>query len=190
MKTVTPTSIHYGKFNPETGIMGETTLNKVVTKQITQSIKEIAPGGESASITDHLRQMEAVNMNAGYLLSVLALVEEFRILKLRGYAGSRKNPDYYDNLWNILFTMRDLLDPKMSKEETQMIDTSLFFCRQKIDELFLSTQKGIYADSNSMFKVLLMLSDMFRYMLQVMNKIGMLTKKESSPLDAMKEMSE
>jgi len=162
-------------------------MNKVSSQHIFNSLPVDNLQGTAQ---EEMRNLEAINMNAGYLLSVLALMEEFRMLKLRGYNGSRKCPDYYDNLHNILFTMRDLLDPKMTEDEKIFYDKELVEIRNDIRNIFQQTDKGIFAKPELMDRSLMRLSVLFRNSLRTMNKIGMLTKQEASPLKAMSEMSE
>jgi hypothetical protein len=183
MRDFENSGVQRGNFNPDSSTMSGTGFKREHAKTVEDTLGKLG-----SNISSELRNMEAVNMNAGYLLSIIGLMEEYKLVKIHGYNGSRTNLDYFDNLRNILDTIYDFLYPKVTKEERVLYDEQFKKIDEDIDNMFQQTAKGIYADKQKMRECMNKIKTLFRALECSMNEIGMLTKKEASPLDAMSEM--
>lgn len=135
-------------------------------------------------------EKDVFNINTGYLLSILRLIDEYTILKVNGIQGQKNNIDYYMQMWEILEMILDLVSPKMDEKQIKLIDDELTECRKNIAEVFQGTQKGIWMDPMKALELRGRFGKMFRNMLVIMERRGMLTYIKDNPLDAMSNFSD
>jgi len=130
--------------------------------------------------------LETFNINSGYLLSILRLLDEFTILKVNGITGHGKhNTDYYYQMYEILEMIVDTIYPKMTKETGEFFDEALQKISESIDDAFEETSRGIFVNRTKARKVRKEIGRIYRELLMHMEKRGLLTYKREDPKHAM-----
>jgi hypothetical protein len=126
------------------------------------------------------------NINTGYLLSILRLMDEFTIVKVNGIRGEGKlNSEYYYQMWELLEMIADMISPKITKEDRAEIDKRLDDVLNRIDNIFEVTQRGVFVKKREALTLRSDIGKLFRYILQSVERIGMLTYKAEDPSKAM-----
>lgn len=139
---------------------------------------------------------ETFNINTGYLLTILRLIDEYNIIKINGIQGvGKNNPDYFYQLTELLESIMILLSPKMvppkmTEEERNNMETEFLNIIETIETVFQHTPNGMFIDGKKAFETRMRLNNIMRTILGFMEKAGMLTFKSDDPHLAMGKFSD
>jgi hypothetical protein len=163
--------------------------NKMMEEPIRELVKSEGVMLDSAQYFNQVSIMDEINMNSGWLISLLKNIEMFQDVRYRGIGAiGKQNPDYYYAQHELLGIMYDLLECKMKEEEIKQCQQILDALEISIDTLFIQNTSGellfIVQKAKNIRKDL---AKLFRYYLNFMEKRGILTKKTMNPQMAMAE---
>jgi len=132
---------------------------------------------------------EVYNLNAGYLLLILRVADEYCFIKTRGIPPymSKDCPEYFFELIERLSMMIDLCSPKFKQKKEILIDldAKLKKLLENIDLSFQSKSNGIYINPRHLFQLKLDMGSLFRDIFNKMEELGMLTFIKDNPNFAM-----
>lgn len=142
-------------------------------------------------LPDPMELLEEKNMNTGYLLTILRLIDEFSLTKIMGVQrGEKYTPNHYYHLYEVLDAIFDLIFCKMSPEVQKNFDNRLESIRVEIDGLFTESEFGTFMDKGKGLRIRQMINSLFRDMLINMDTRGMLTYKSDDPRFAMSKFTD
>jgi len=131
---------------------------------------------------------EEFNLNAHYLKEIGFIMEEWRLLHLYGIQGSISSPDYFDRAIRILDALLDLLSPKLKSYEISTYNRWIRNVEKKARELFEQREKGLFLNKTNLPKVNYIMRYVYRFLLMMLEKKGLLTKIALDPTKAIMEM--
>lgn len=158
-------------------------MNKEINKEQIQS--------QFQEIEYTPKTLEQFNINTGYLLTILRLIDEYSIIKVNGMNNNGKNnPEYYYQLFEVLEMILDMIYCKMTLENQKGFQKRLDYVQSMIEEIFIETDDNMLMDKIQSLKLRREISLIFRDLLFNMEERGMLTYKTDDPKFAMGKFSD
>lgn len=155
--------------------------SKVHSGYVTSELDEIPVTEET---------LEVLNLNTGYLLTILRLIDQFSTLKVNGINFSKMTPDYYYQMYETLEMILDLMYCKMKKEEQENLQYRLDIIFNTVESMFVETDDDMMMDKNKAIRLRRDIGLLFRDLLTTMEKRGILTYKADNPKMAMGKFSD
>jgi len=163
------------------------------TKMMQNSRRDMIKKDFEADVSElnPIQQLENLNINTGYLLTILRLIDQFSITKINGIGGVGKdNPDYYYQLYELLEMLLDMLYCKMKPEDKQSFQKRLDRVYKNIEMIFKETENGVFINKVNSMRLRRDIVMLFRDLLDNMEKRGMLTYKTDDPKFSMGKFSD
>ena len=132
--------------------------------------------------------LESMNINVGYLLSLIRLIDEFTIVEINKERYETET-DYLYHLWRLIRSMRRLLKCKMEETKQKDFRTRELKAQAMIGEVSTG-QNGEYIDNQKAFDTESYIGEIFEDLVADMEVRGMLTYKKEDPMQAMGKFSD
>ena len=138
------------------------------------------------------QMLETLNMNNGYLLIILRLMDEFTILKINGVNQAGKlTPEYYYQLWEILDMIINYISCKMDDSLKKNIKKRMDDLFDRVNTCFTNHSNGeMFMNVFESRRLRKDLGQVFEDLLENMEKRGMLTYKAEDPSKAMGDFTD
>lgn len=135
--------------------------------------------------------IETLNINTGYLLSILRLIDEWVIIRVNGITNiGRDNPDYFYMQLRLCKTILHLINCKMKPETRESFRTTVVKLKEMFESMFVSTDAGKYFNNFQKDRYDDEIGELFENILIEMDKRGMLTYKKDDPIGALGKFSD
>jgi hypothetical protein len=133
--------------------------------------------------------LETMNMNVGYLLSLIRLIDEYTIIEI---ARDRYETEvqYLNHLWRIIRSMYRLLSCKMDDVKRTDFKKRIFTDTPKQMQEVSQGANGEYVDNDKAFITESFIGEIFQDLVADMESRGMLTYKKENPMEAMGKFSD
>ena len=131
---------------------------------------------------------EMMNLNAGYLVCILKLMDDFTYVKVNGLQGNKDSQEFFIYVWELLDSMRILLAPKIiprRPEEYKMIMKAMDMVYEQMGTIFVQTHDGLYVNKWEAMNLRRKIGNIYQQLLIEMEYLGMLTFMRSNPNLAM-----
>jgi hypothetical protein len=135
--------------------------------------------------------VEKFNLNAGYLLLIARIMDEFCMVKSTAMtATGRTDPDVYYQMWEQLDLFENILFCKQQPEKKTQIKEWLEKLLNQIKNVSITSEQGMFVDVESYFNIRRELGSLFETLLNDMEVRGLLTYKAEDPLKAMSRFND
>jgi hypothetical protein len=117
-----------------------------IRKEINNTQKTRVQQGFQSDMNFDSQVLETLNMNNGYLLIILRLMDEFTLLKVNGIGEQRNknSPEYYYQLWEILDMIVNFITCKMRLDVKDDIKNRMNDLFDKVNTCFKQSEHGLY----------------------------------------------
>jgi hypothetical protein len=134
---------------------------------------------------------EKYNLNAGYLLMLARLIDEFIVIKCNSMTASgRTNPDVYYQMWEQLDMIENILACKQKAAKRDEIKVHLDEALVLIKQVGGTSEVGQFVDVDVYIKTRKLLGQLFEDLTTDMENRGMLTFRAEDPLKAMAKFTD
>lgn len=161
-------------------------LNNHIAKGVALHTSDLETAFQST--VSQANPLESMNINVGYLLSLIRLIDEFTIVEIRKNDYNSET-DYLYHLWRLTRSMRRLLKCKMSEEKSKEFRRRELEAQNMIGEVTTGADNE-YVDNQKAFETESYIGEIFEDLVADMEQRGMLTYKKEDPMNAMGKFSD
>ena len=167
-------------------MFGQRELSSHVMKGKADHQERIASTMDTA--LTNLDPMETMNINGGYLLALIRLVDEYTIIELN--KDTYNDVKYLQSLMRIVRSMTRLLSCKMNVEKKTLFKKRINDVINMIQTVVVGGKDNHYIDPQKSFETETILGEIFEDLLDDMERRGLLTYRAENPMNAMGKFSD
>lgn len=165
-------------------------LSVDMNKKMSQMTQDTHRSRLDADIGKLSSLKDEINMNSGYLLSNLKIMEMIDSLRMNGIAGDKNCEEYYREFMELMTIWYDKLYCKMDDEEAEEIATNLNKIEENIPGLYTKSNDELFGNDKLILETKQMLRKIFRQLMEFMQEKGMLTYITQDPNIAITDIGE